>query len=68
MSQDEISRLKAENAELKRLLLKHQWSGLTPIGSAGACPECLGTAPPDGTGHRPGCALAAALRARGVKI
>ncbi len=67
MSDDEVARLKAENAELKRLLLKHQWSGLTPVGSSGACPECLGTAPPHGAGHRPGCALAAALQARNVR-
>lgn len=57
----EITRLKAENAELRRLLSKHQWSGLTPVGSTGACPECAGAAPPDGRGHRPGCAVAAAL-------
>jgi len=63
---DEVVRLRAENAELKRLLLKHQWSGLTPVGSAGACPECAGSAPPTGSGHRPGCALSAALRAREV--
>jgi hypothetical protein len=64
MSDEEIVRLRGENAELKRLLLKHQWSGLTPVGSIGACPECLGTAPPHGTGHRAGCALASALKAR----
>jgi hypothetical protein len=67
MNDDEIARLRTENAELKRLLLKHQWAGLTPVGSMGACPECMGTAPPDGTGHRPGCALAAALQARRAK-
>jgi hypothetical protein len=61
VSEDEVARLRDENAELKRLLMKHQWSGLTPIGSIGACPECAGTAPPLGTGHRAGCALAAAL-------
>lgn len=66
MNEDEVVRLRAENAELKRLLLKHQWAGLTPVGSMGACPECMGTAPPEGTGHRPGCALAAALQARKV--
>ena len=48
-------------AELHRLLSKHQWAGLTPVGSSGACPECAGVAPPDGPGHRPGCALAKAL-------
>ena len=62
MDQDGVDRLRAENAELKRLLQKHQWSGLTPIGSSGVCPECAGSAPPEGAGHRPGCALAAALR------
>ncbi|HKW60097.1 MAG TPA: hypothetical protein VJR46_10140 [Candidatus Dormibacteraeota bacterium] len=67
MNDEEIVRLRAENGELKRLLLKHQWSGLTPVGSSGACPECMGTAPPHGTGHRPGCALAVALRARSAR-
>ncbi len=60
--EDEVQRLRAENAELHRLLAKHQWSGLTPVGAVGACPECAGTEPPEGRGHRPGCALAAALR------
>ena len=64
MDQDEITRLRAENAELRRLLSKHQFSGLTPPSSFGACPECAGVAPPAGSGHRPGCAIAAAL-ARG---
>jgi hypothetical protein len=63
LSEDEVRRLRLENAELHRLLDKHQWSGLTPVGSAGACPECAGVAPPYGSGHRPGCALAAALSA-----
>lgn len=67
MNDEELVRLRAENAELKRLLMKHQWSGLTPVGSLGACPECSGTAPPEGTGHRPGCALASALQARKVR-
>ena len=66
MAEDEVVRLRAENAELKRLLDKHQWAGLTPVGSIGSCPECAGTAPPGGTGHRPGCALAMALQARRV--
>jgi hypothetical protein len=57
----EVARLREENDELRRLLLKHQWSGLTPVGAIGACPECAGSAPPFGTGHRPGCAIAAAL-------
>ncbi|HSS62030.1 MAG TPA: hypothetical protein VLK30_11315 [Candidatus Limnocylindrales bacterium] len=61
--EDEIQRLRAENAELRRLLNKHQWSGLAPVGASGACPECAGVAPPAGRGHRPGCALAAALAA-----
>ena len=64
--EDEVARLREENAELRRLLNKHQWAGLTPPGSAGACPECSGVAPPDGVGHRPGCAIAAALAAAGV--
>jgi hypothetical protein len=54
--------LRTQNAELHRLLRKHQWSGLTPVKSYGACPECSGSkAPYDNYGHRPGCALAAAL-------
>ena len=61
MTEDEVPRLLAEIAELHRLLEKHQWSGITPIASVGACPECLGSEPPYGQGHRPGCALAAAL-------
>jgi hypothetical protein len=63
MSSDEVERLRVENAELRRLLLKHQWGGLTPPLSAGVCPECAGAEPPRGRGHRPGCALAAALAA-----
>ena len=65
MSDDELRRLRAENAELRRLLNKHQWAGLTPVASSGACPECAGTAPPDGRGHRPGCAIAEALAKAG---
>lgn len=61
--EDEVSRLRAEVAELRRLLLKHQWAGLTPVGAVGACPECSGSAPPEGRGHRQGCALAAAIAA-----
>lgn len=64
--EDEVARLRQENGELRRLLNKHQWAGLTPPGSLGACPECAGVAPPEGTGHRPGCALAAALAAARV--
>jgi hypothetical protein len=52
--------LRAENAELRRLLDKHQWSGLTPFKSSGCCPECSAASPPRGA-HRPGCAIAAAL-------
>jgi hypothetical protein len=61
MTDDEAPRLRAEIAELHRLLEKHQWSGLTPVRSIGACPECMGTKPPEGQGHRLGCSLAAAL-------
>lgn len=64
--EDELARLRKENAELLRLLSKHQWAGLAPVGAAGACPECAGVAPPDGRGHRPGCALAAAIAAAAV--
>src|SRR6266851_2416209 len=38
--------LRAENAELRRLLEKHQWAGLTPFKSTGCCPECSGASPP----------------------
>lgn len=61
MSDVEVRRLHAENSELRRLLDKHQWAGLTPMQSNGACPECSGSAPPAGRGHRPGCAIAQAL-------
>jgi len=63
MGDEEVRSLRVENAELRRLLSKHQWSGLTPIKSTGACPECSGSKPPDSRGHRPGCVLAAALAA-----
>ena len=53
--------LRAENAELRRLLDKHQWAGLTPFKSSGCCPECCGASPPLGKGHRPGCAIETAL-------
>lgn len=52
--------LRAENDELRRLLAKHQWSGLTPIRSSGVCPECCGSSRSP-AGHRPGCAIAAAI-------
>ena len=58
---DAETSLRAENAELRRLLEKHQWAGLTPFKSAGCCPECSGPSPPHGSGHRPGCAIAAIL-------
>ena len=61
MDSDELIRLRTENAELRRLLLRHQYAGLTPTYSNGACPECAGSAPPVGSGHRAGCAIAAAL-------
>ena len=60
-----IRELRAQNAELRRLLEKHQWGGLTPVKSYGACPECSGSAAPFAHGHRPGCAIAAALTAPG---
>ena len=50
----ELGRLRTENAELRRLLRKHQWAGLAPVGTVGACPECAGSAPPEGRGHRYG--------------
>jgi hypothetical protein len=66
ISEVEIRRLQAENAELRRLLAKHQWAGLTPVGAVGACPECAGSmSRPDGGGHRRGCAIAAALASGG---
>jgi hypothetical protein len=55
-----IEALRAENAEQRRLLQKHQWSGLTPLRSGGVCPECCASAR-SAEGHRPGCAIAAAL-------
>jgi hypothetical protein len=57
----EVGDVPAECAELRRLLAKHQWSGLVPAKSNGACPECAGSKPPQGRGHRPGCAIAAVL-------
>ena len=38
MSVIEVS-LRSENAELRRLLEKHQWAGLTPFKSTGAVPS-----------------------------
>jgi hypothetical protein len=68
MSEEQVGSLRAENAELHRLLEKHHWGGLTPIKSMGACPECAGSRPPEGRGHRPGCAIAAALAAAGGEL
>jgi len=58
---DTETSLQAENAELRRLLEKHQWAGLAPAKSSGCCPECCGASPPHGRGHRPECAIAAIL-------
>ncbi len=62
-SDRELARLRALNAELRRLLEKHQWGGLSPTKSYGACPECGGSAAPFAEGHHPGCAIAAVLKA-----
>lgn len=62
LSQAEVLELVAQNAELRRLLGEHQWSGLTPAKSGGVCPECCGSAR---NGHRPGCALNAVLESAG---
>jgi hypothetical protein len=60
--------LRAENAVQRRLLAKHQWSGLTPSKSGGVCPECCASRR-SGHGHRPGCAIAAALgRGNGSEV
>lgn len=61
MDDETVRRIRADNTELRRLLAKHQWSGLTPLKSIGACPECMGSQPREGRGHRPGCAIAAML-------
>jgi hypothetical protein len=58
---DRAASLQTENAELRRLLEKHQWAGLVPLKSNGCCPECCGSAPPHGGGHRLGCAIEAIL-------
>lgn len=60
LSHEEILELITQNAEMRRLLNEHQWSGLTPIKSGGVCPECCGS---HRHGHRPGCAIDAVLRA-----
>jgi hypothetical protein len=59
----DLAQLRALNAELRRLLEKHQWSGITPAKSFGACPECGGSEAGFAEGHRPGCAIAAILTA-----
>lgn len=59
----ELAQLRILNAELRRLLEKHQWSGITPSKSYGACPECGGSSAPLAEGHHPGCAVSAVLRA-----
>lgn len=61
LSVDDIERLRAQNAELRRLLEKHQWVNVTPVHSYGACPECGGTEAPFNRGHHAGCAIASAL-------
>jgi hypothetical protein len=58
LSQAEILELVTQNAEMRRLLGEHQWSGLTPLKSHGVCPECCGSSR---HGHRPGCAINAML-------
>jgi hypothetical protein len=63
LTTEQAQQLRTQNAELRRLLEKHQWSGLTPMKSYGACPECSGSKAAFAQGHRPGCALAAALAA-----
>jgi hypothetical protein len=63
MSQSELARLRALNTELRRLLEKHQWSGITPTKSYGACPECGGSSAPFADGHRAWCPIYAVLRA-----
>lgn len=60
MITQDIEALRTENSELRRLLQKHQWSGLTPLKSAGVCPECCASSRSP-AGHRPGCAIAVAL-------
>ena len=62
MITQDIAALRSANAELRRLLEKHQWSGLTPRASGGVCPECCASIR-SGDGHRAGCAIAAVLAA-----
>lgn len=56
----DIEQMLGQNAEMRRLLAEHQWSGLAPLKSRGVCPECCGSSR---NGHRDGCALEAALGA-----
>lgn len=58
LSRDEILEILTQNAEMRRLLGEAQWAGLTPSKSSGVCPVCCGSSR---HGHRPGCALNAAL-------
>ena len=46
MVTQDIESLRTENEELRRLLEKHQWSGLTPVNSFGVCPECCASGAP----------------------
>jgi hypothetical protein len=62
MITQDIALLRSENAELRRLLEKHQWSGLTPRASGGVCPECCASVR-TGDGHRPDCAIGVVLAA-----
>jgi hypothetical protein len=64
LSRAEILELISQNAELRRLVGEHQWSGLTPTKSGGVCPECCGSRR---KGHRPGCAINAVLEAANVQ-
>lgn len=61
LTAEEIEQLRAHNAELRRLVEKHQWINVTPVHSYGACPECGGSQAPFAQGHQAGCAIAAAL-------
>jgi hypothetical protein len=60
LTRAEIIEIVTQNAEMRRLLGEHQWSGLTPVKSGGVCPECCGS---NRQGHRPGCAINAVLQA-----
>ncbi len=64
LNRAEVLELITQNAEMRRLLGEHQWSGLTPLKSGGVCPECCGSSR---HGHRPGCALDAILRSAEVR-